>query len=560
MSQRPGDRIARRPAPPARPPKSAGRLTHVVITADREHTFSARVVRYGLTGAVLALVTAGLIPLREVIGLLNIGLVYLIIVIGATVLAGRWAGILASCLGFALFDFFLVPPYINFSVAELYNILALFVFLGVSALLSWLIANAREQAAEAQRRAEDVSRLYELTQAIIGTQRPEDALPAIARKISEVFAVQACWILLPGPDGRLQVQAQAPTEARPLNRDEQALADWVFGHGSAAGQGRLTTPGFRDPTPSTGTVFVPLQAGGRTLGVLGVAHPPDQQPLTMPEYTVLATFADQTAVALDRLTLLREAQRAELLDRADELKSALMSAVSHDLRTPLASIIAAVTSLLEPEMQWPEATRRDFLQGIYEEAQRLNRLVGNLLDMSRIEGGALHPEKDWYSIDEVITAVVTRLESRLARYQVTVEIAPDLPLIPLDFTEIDQVMTNVLENALKYTPLETAIRITAGRQNEAILVSVADSGPGVPPEHLARLFDKFYRVDGLTRPQGMGLGLAISKGLIEAHGGKIMAQDLPAGGLEISFTLPIPPAAWQADRPEPIPARSNAGA
>jgi two-component system sensor histidine kinase KdpD len=226
-----------------------------------------------------------------------------------------------------------------------------------------------------------------------------------------------------------------------------------------------------------------------------------------------------------------------------------MSAVSHDLRTPLASIIAAVTSLLEPEMHWDEATRHEFLQGIYEEAQRLNRLVGNLLDMSRIEGGALHPEKDWYGVDEVIAAVVGRLESRLAAYRLSVDVAPDLPLIPLDYTEIDQVLTNLLENALKYTSPGTAIQIRAERQGGQIVVSVTDSGPGVPPEHLDRLFDKFYQVAEGSRPRGMGLGLAISKGLVEAHGGQIAARNVAGGGLQITFTLPIPAATGRPSAP-----------
>jgi two-component system sensor histidine kinase KdpD len=224
------------------------------------------------------------------------------------------------------------------------------------------------------------------------------------------------------------------------------------------------------------------------------------------------------------------------------LKSVLISTVSHELRTPLASIIAAVTSLLEPGMQWEAATRREFLHSIYDEAQRLNHLVGNLLDMSRIESGALRPAQDWYGLDEVITAVTRRLEAQLAPYRVTVDVEKGLPLLLLDFTQIDQVLTNLLENAVRYTPPGTAIRITARRQGQAIVVSVADSGPGVPPENLPRLFVKFYRIEGRSRPQGMGLGLAISKGLIEAHGGRITAHNGPEGGLQITFTLPVPPA------------------
>ena len=544
MSQRPGDWIARRVRPAASPP----RRRRFALTAEPEHDLVSRLLRYGTTVLVLAGVTVALWPVREIIGLLNIGLIYLIVVIGATVFAGRWAGVLASLLGFTLFDFFLVPPYLAFAVSDLQNILALLVFLGVSLLLSRLIADAREQARQAQRRADDVSRLYELSQTIIGARRLDTVLPAIAAKVCTVFEVESCWIMLPDAHQHLQVRAQAGRRAP--SRDEQTLAEWAFWHGSEVGQGGLTAPRLHGPTAATAAAFVPLRAGGRTLGILGVADKDDDpQPLTPAERTILATFADQAAVALERLTLLHEAERAEVLARTDELKSALMSAVSHDLRTPLASIIASTTSLLEPGMQWDEETRRDFLQGIDEEAQRLNRLVGNLLDMSRIEGGALHPQQDWYRVDEVIRAVVERLEARLAAHPVTLDIAPGLPLILLDFTEIDQVLTNLLENALKYTPPGTAIRIAARRRGDEIEVSVTDRGPGVPPKHLAHLFDRFYRVESQTRPQGMGLGLAISKGLIAAHGGRITARNVPEGGLQMVFTLPIPPVAQPAETP-----------
>src|SRR5205085_3526285 len=196
--------------------------------------------------------------------------------------------------------------------------------------------------------------------------------------------------------------------------------------------------------------FAPLRTGIRTIGVLAVADKKNGRPFTAAERTILATFPGQAAVALERLRLLREADRADMLDRADKLKSALMSAVSHDLRTPLASIMASVTSLLEPDIEWDKETQQDFLQGIYDEARRLNVVVGNLLDMSRIEGGALRPEKDWYSIAEVIQAVAQRLEPNLAGHPLTIKVQDDLPLMLLDFSEIDQVLTNLVENAIKY--------------------------------------------------------------------------------------------------------------
>jgi two-component system sensor histidine kinase KdpD len=478
-------------------------------------------------------------PVKESIGLLNIGLVFLIVVIGATVFAGQRAGIIAALLGFALFNFFLVPPYFTFEVEDLANILALFVFLGVSSLISWLIAGGREQARQAQIRAEDLSRLYELSQSIIGARNTDEVLTAIAQKAADVFEAQACWLLRPNAQMYLTPHAQAPEGVRPLTRAEIALAEWAFTHSSQVVQTASQKPQFRGKAPGERTTFVPLRAGARAIGVLGIADKTSGRPFTTAERTVLATFADQAAVALERLYLLQEAERAEILARSDELKSALVSTVSHDLRTTLASIMASVTSLLEPGIAWGEDTQREFLQSIYDEARRLDKLVSNLLDMSRIESGELRPEKDWYSIDEVIEAVTQRLESRATEHQLTVQIAENLPMVMLDFTQIDQVITNIVQNAIKYTPPGTLIHIDARQIGEYVQVTVADSGPGVPAEQLPKLFTKFFRVDGRTQVKGMGLGLAISKGLVEAHGGRIGAKNKAGGGLEITFALPI---------------------
>lgn len=560
MSRRPGDRIIyhekRRSAPttPGRGPNLLARIT--LLRVDGEQPSAPPLLLYSATAVAVLLITAILWPVRQHIGLLNIGFIYLAAVIGVTITAGRGEGLFASLLGFLLFDFFLVPPYLTFVVMDVQNILALIVFLGVSLLISWLLSTAREQARHAQRRAEDVSRLYELSQAIIGAQRIDEVLPAIAEKVQDVFEAQACWILLPDKHQQLVVRARAPHDARTLGRDEMSLANWAFWHGSEIKQGGYGTQGLqgkqgeqeeqgggvskgmRGQNENKRAAFVPLRAGGRTIGVLAVADKKNNRPFTQAERTVLVTFADQAAVALERLYLLKEAQRAEVLARTDELKSALMSAVSHDLRTPLASIMASVTGLLEPGMDWDEDTQREFLLGIYDEATRLNRLVGNLLDMSRIEGGALHPEKDWYSIGEVIGAVVQRLEPQLSKHPTTVDIQKDLPLLLLDYSEIDQVLTNLIENSIKYTPTGTSIDVKARRVDNVIEVSVDDNGPGVPPEHIRHLFDKFYRVDKRSEARGTGLGLAITKGFVEAHGGRIWAENKPGGGLKVTFTMP----------------------
>jgi two-component system sensor histidine kinase KdpD len=201
--------------------------------------------------------------------------------------------------------------------------------------------------------------------------------------------------------------------------------------------------------------------------------------------------------------------------------------------------MTSVTSLLEPDIQWDAETRRDFLQGIHDEALRLNKLVGNLLEMSRIEGGALRPEKDWYSIGEVIGSVVQRFEASAPEHHIQVSIDWDIPLVLLDFVQIGQVLTNLLENAIKYTPAGTTVRVKARLAGSEVQVQVADNGPGVPPGHLPHLFEKFYYVSERAPSKGTGLGLAICKGLVEAHGGRIRADSQPGQGLQVTFTLPL---------------------
>ncbi|HMA36853.1 MAG TPA: ATP-binding protein [Chloroflexia bacterium] len=517
-------------------------VTEVAITSPAARAGGAR---YALTLLALGAVTAGFWPIKESAGLLNIGLVFLIVVVGATAFGGRGPGRVAAVVGFLLFDFFLVPPYLTLAIGDLHNILALVVFLGLSVLINTLIGRAREETAQAARRAGDLQRLYTLGQVALRTLRREALLPALVAQVVEMVEAEAGWLVLLDVTGSaLRVAARMPPDAPAPTAPEWDAVQQVFAHaarGPGLGAGAATRPR---------TLLAPLAVRGRVLGVLGVTAGPRPRPFAAAEQTVLATLADQVALALDRLDLQEEADRAEVLERTDALKSALLHAVSHDLRTPLASIKATVTSLLDPAIQWEAITQREFLEGVDEECDRLTRLVGNLLDMSRIEGGAVRLDRDWYPIGEVIATVRRRLAARLADHPLEVTLPPDLPLVPLDFVKIDGVLTNLLENAIRYTPPGTPIQVRAGAWQGVLAVTVADTGSGVAPQHLAHLFDKFYRVAGSHPPQGSGLGLAIAQGMVQAHGGTISARSAPGQGLTITFTLPLalpdpapPPAA-----------------
>ena len=259
--------------------------------------------------------------------------------------------------------------------------------------------------------------------------------------------------------------------------------------------------------------------------------------------TFFWTFLDQAAALIERVRLQHENLRVELLQRTDALRAALLSSVSHDLRTPLTVIKAAASSLLQEDITWDEEAQRSFALSIEREADRLNRLVSNLLDMSRIEDGALKPENDWYQVKALIQDVLDRLQPLLQKREISLHLPADLPPVELDYLQVDQVLTNLIENAVRYTPPESPIEVSAQLSGDKIIISVADRGPGIPEDDYERIFDKFYRVLNTkehhpANPSGSGLGLAVCKGLVEAHGGRIWAEPRPGGGTTFFIVFP----------------------
>jgi two-component system sensor histidine kinase KdpD len=272
---------------------------------------------------------------------------------------------------------------------------------------------------------------------------------------------------------------------------------------------------------------------------------PDQRHL-------LETFADQTALALERARLAEEAQHATVHAETERLRSALLSAVSHDLRTPLATITGATSTLMASDRRLDEATREELLAVAHEEAERLNRLVANLLDITRLEAGAVQVRKEWHPLEEIVGAALTRLERRLADRPVTTQIPADLPLVPLDGVLMEQMLLNLLDNALRHTPPRTPIEIAAALDDDHVSLEVADRGPGVPAGDEARVFDRFYRGRPGVAEGGVGLGLTVCRGIVEAHGGRIEAVNRPGGGVAFRVTLPL------GEKPPVIPTEEGA--
>jgi two-component system sensor histidine kinase KdpD len=289
---------------------------------------------------------------------------------------------------------------------------------------------------------------------------------------------------------------------------------------------------------------VNVEAAGRTIGALWASREPHDPVPTAEETRMLAAAADQIGQTLEQDRLRDEATSAELARQSDALKSALLDSVSHDLRTPLASIRAAAGSLLDRSVAWSEEDQAAILATIDREAERLNGLVTNLLDMSRIEAGGLRGENEPYQLDDLVSTAVSRVRPQLGSRRLEIEIPAELPLVRVDATFVDQALTNVLENAVKYTPDEATIRIVATAEGARVRLAVEDSGPGVPAGSLARLFDKFYRVPrrGEGARRGTGIGLTVVRGLVEAMGGSVTARPSDLGGLAIELDLPTAPS------------------
>jgi two-component system sensor histidine kinase KdpD len=485
---------------------------------------------YGRAALVVALSTLLSFPVFSSLSLTNVAMVFLLGVALVASRYGRGPTIFASFLSIALFDFFFVPPRFTFAVADVSYVLTFGVMLAIALLISGLTLRIRAQAETARERERRTAALYALSRELAATRGESDLVAAATRHVRDTFGVPA-QILVPDESGRLQVPV-GTTPTYPLDEKEQSVAAWVFGRGRVAGAGT-------DTLPAAQGLYVPLAGSSGIIGVLGL-RPDDPKRFQDPTVQhLLETFAGQAATALERAALAERAQHEQVEVEAERLRTSLLSSLSHDMRTPLGAITGALTSVLEDRGTLSEATRRDLLQTALEEAQRMNRLIGNLLDMIRVESGALQVQKEWQPLEESVGVALIRLEERLRAHPVQVNLPPDLPLVPLDAVLIEQVFINLLENAVKYTPPGTPIEISATAVEGAVRVDVADRGPGLPPGEEGRIFEKFYRAPGTTATSGVGLGLTICRGIITAHGGRIWAENRPGGGAVFHFTLPL---------------------
>jgi len=482
----------------------------------------------GLTTAtaVCALVTLVSLPLRSLLNPVNLAMLYLLGVVAVAMRSSRRVAFFASVLSVAAFDFFCVPPYLTFAVSDSEYLPTFAVMLVVGLVISSLTVRIRLQAAHAAEREAHTQALYKLTSALSGEMHWMEAARIATRIASEVFGSR---IVLFFPDGGKISFRRRTTEDLPLPSNEEAIAQWVFDHGKKAGKGTDTLPGAT-------ALYLPLRGSQSVLGVLA-ALPSESARLDSPELLrFLEIFASQTAIAIERIQAALAARDAQLRADTEEMRSSLLSAVSHDLRTPLAAITGAASSLRSQRHQLSEETQQELLESIEEEAERLSRLVTNLLDMTRLESGRVCVRREWHPLEEIVGAALTRLGRVLEGRQVTTELPSSL-MVSADDVLLEQVIWNVLENAAKYTPKGSPIAITARGENGGVTIEIADSGPGFAPGEEQRIWNKFYR--GRSEgTRGAGLGLAVCRAIVVAHGGRIEAKNLPQGGAVIRIWLP----------------------
>jgi two-component system sensor histidine kinase KdpD len=493
------------------------------------------------TLAVAVAFAAALAIDRWLVDLPNVSMLFLVPVLFAAIRYGLLPSLFASLLSALAYNFFFLPPLYTFTIADPSNVLAAVVLFLVAVIASNLAARTRIQADMASAQAKTTAELYVFTRKLTAIGDLKDLLTATAFQIGSML--KARIVLLHPEANRLTPGAGYP-HAYQLDDQDTAAAKWVWDNNRPAGRDSDTLPGVK-------WLFLPLRTERRAVGVLGIEREGTGPMFTPDEQHLLDALADLTAVAIERVQLVDEVEQAKLQSETERLRSALLTSISHDLGTPLASIIGAITSLRTYGRQYDESAREELMATIQDEAERLHRFVGNLLDMTRLEAGALKPKIEGVDLTEVVGTALTRTAHVLAHHRIEVDIPADLPPLQVDYVLLEQVLVNLLDNASKYTPPESTVRIAAQAQNESVVIEVIDEGEGIPPQALEQVFEKFRRLEAADRQRaGTGLGLAICRGFVQAMGGTIEVRNrTDRSGAVFRIVLPLVPARLAAESP-----------
>lgn len=495
---------------------------------------SIRVLRETLlAAAVITIATVVSVLLRDTLAPVNLAMFYLGGVVAVAMRCSRWIAVTVSFLSVAAFDFFCVPPYLTFAVSDYQYVFTFAGMLIVALVISTQTVRLREHAVQAALRESRTEALYRLSSRLAGETRVFEAARAAAELAGEIFGTRVV-IFLP-EDGKLSFRRRT-SDLLPVPPSEESVAQWVFDHGHKAG--------LRTSVHSGATaLYLPLRGARETFGVLAVLPDGDAEGrIFAPEQQqLLDVFTGQTALAVERTLSQRSEEETRVHMQTEQMRSSLLSAVSHDLRTPLASITGAASTLREQSDRLPLETKQELLQSISDEAERLNRLVGNLLDMTRFESGGVELRRDFYPLEEIVGTVLQRMEPQLEGRALVTDLAENLAMVFVDDVLLGQVLWNLLENAAKYTPPATPLEIAAFPDDGAIVIEVRDRGPGIPHGEEERIFEKFYRGPSgklSENVRGAGLGLPICRAIVEAHRGTIQALAREGGGASFRIRLP----------------------
>jgi two-component system sensor histidine kinase KdpD len=480
-------------------------------------------------GYLIALCGVALVTVfytRILVGLnaTTVALSFLLVVLATASAYGLGPGILGSLVGMLCFNFFFLPPLGTFTIHDPQNWVALVAFLVTAVIASQLSAAARARASDSEKRREEVSKLYDLSRAIIATPDSETAVSSIARQVVEVFGFDYCAIFRLDEASKWHREAIAGDLS--FTPDEERIAESYF-----AGEMKVFNEGG---SAERAVSYVPLKVGVKTIGIMVFISS------AIGRGTAEA-IAGLVALALERARFLEEISYTTALRQSDELKSALLASVSHDLRTPLTSMRAAVDSLLQEEIEWSKTELHEFHLIISEEVQRLTRLVQNLLEMARIESGELKISRQSSSVSEIFSTVLDRTAAATRNHRLTIDLDDELPIVRVDSRLIAEALANLVENAAKYSDPGSEIVMQGRIEEDNLIISVKDQGEGITPDEQARVFDKFYRGSrpGRRHREGTGMGLAIARGIVEAHGGRIWVESQPGKGAKFSFAIPI---------------------
>jgi two-component system sensor histidine kinase KdpD len=464
--------------------------------------------------------------------LTNIVLLYLLPVLVSAVRWGRGPSFLASLVGVLTFNFFFVPPIFTFAVGNMQHLFVLVIFFLVALVTGTTATKLRNELEKATERERRTLTLYTLSREIAAEADLERVMKTFVDKVAEAINSEAI-VLIQDANNDVLHKTAATRENAVLDEKEYAVARWVLEHGQPAGKGLGIFEGARS------LFFFPIKAEDRTLAVLGIRPNMDAATLSPEKRQLLETFTNLAAVAIVRLQLAKEAEQAKWLAESERLHRTLLNSISHDFRTPLASITGAVTSLLAEGSVYTQETKEIFLHTIREEARRMNRFIVNLLDMVRLESGTLKLNMKWCDIQDIIGVVLRETRDTLQGHELRIDIPPDSPSVKVDFILIEQVMINLLENAAKYSLSGSIISISTCYREGRLFLTVADPGPPIPKTEREHVFDKFHRLHSSKHASGTGLGLSICKGIVEAHGGNIWVDSSPEYGNKFTFSLPL---------------------